>query len=75
MTPPRYLGSHEVAERWGISRARVFQILADDPRMPRGEKLKGAHVWGADEIATYEQESGRRPKGVADADQDPEPGP
>lgn len=62
MTPPRFLGSHELAERWGITRARVFQILAEDQRMPRGEKLKGAHVWGAEEIEEYERESGRQPK-------------
>lgn len=62
MTPPRFLGSHELAERWGVSRQRVFQILDADPRMPRGEKLKGAHVWGTEEIEAYEQASGRRPK-------------
>lgn len=62
MTPPRFLGSHELAERWGISRQRVFQLLESDPRMPRGEKLKGAHVWGTDEIEEYERVSGRGSK-------------
>jgi predicted DNA-binding transcriptional regulator AlpA len=67
MTPPRFLGSHELAERWGVSRQRVFQLLAEDERMPRGEKLKGAHVWGTEEIEAYEQISGRRAKDAPEA--------
>lgn len=57
----RLLGSHELAERWGVSKQRVFAIRDADPRMPRGHKLKGAHVWELAEIEAYEQEAGRTP--------------
>lgn len=63
MTPARgsLLGSHELAARWGITRARVFQILARDPRMPPGEKLHGGHVWTVTDIEEYERLTGRPP--------------
>lgn len=62
MAPPRIFGSHELAQRWGVTRARIFQLLQEDARFPQGEKLKGAHVWTIEEIQEYERVAGRKPR-------------
>ena len=63
------LSATEIAERWGVSRQRVFQIRDEsqggDTPMPPGETVGEGRtamvVWTIAEIEEYEAASGRQP--------------
>ena len=55
MTPFQPLGAQELAQRWGVSRQRLFQLLDESDDMPRGHLLARGRVWNLEEIEAYEQ--------------------
>lgn len=48
------LGSSELAERWGITRQRVYQI-AENPRLGRPKQLACGRVWLLSQVVAFEE--------------------
>ena len=67
MTPFEPLGPAELAQRWGVTRQRIHQLVETDPRLKDLSKvLARVRVWNLEDIERYEQETGRKVKGSDD---------
>lgn len=70
VNPPRFFGPRELAERWGLTRQRISQLVAEGKLAP-GEQLAGGRVWTLAEIVDCETRSGRTPRFRAELGEKP----
>lgn len=67
--PERAVGAADIAAMLGVTRQRVYQIIADDPTFPRptGRMARG-QVWSSRDIARWKELRDRPPVSYEDAE-------